>query len=222
MPFKSQAQQGAAFGGHLGPEMKKKAPEFAHETPNIKNLPRHVERESAPMQRPQFQPAVNQPVPLEVEVPEVGVVDQYAHPGCEDTIGDIYIVLKPNANSNTADMVHKTHAFGTHQFDPHTVHGVYGDEGEAAIVAEGALKDLHKHIKKVENKKNDALSKIGKHITRLQKEINDHMKSANERPEESDNHHMLAEKKMNMIRNLRDKHKMVKASKKELPKKQED
>jgi hypothetical protein len=29
MPFKSQAQSRAAFGGYLGPEMKKKAPEFA-------------------------------------------------------------------------------------------------------------------------------------------------------------------------------------------------
>ena len=219
MPFKSQAQQGAAFGGHLGPEMRKKAPEFAHETPNIKNLPQHVRRESSPMQP---EPAMEQPVPFEMEVPETGVVDQYAHPGCEDMIGDIYIVLKPNPNSKTADMVHKTHAFGAHQFDPHSVHGVYSDEGEAAIVAEGALKNLHKHLRKVEGKKDDALSKIGKHITRLQKEINDHMKSANQRPEESDNHHMLAEKKMNMIRNLRDKHKMVKASKKELPKKQED
>ena len=44
MPFKSKAQMRAAFGGHLGPEMKKKAKEFADATPNIKALPKHVKK----------------------------------------------------------------------------------------------------------------------------------------------------------------------------------
>ncbi len=38
MPFKSKAQERAAFSGALGPEMKKKAPEFAAMT-NQKSLP---------------------------------------------------------------------------------------------------------------------------------------------------------------------------------------
>jgi hypothetical protein len=43
MPFDSQAQARAAFGGYLGPEMKSKADEFAHATPGgIKSLPQHV------------------------------------------------------------------------------------------------------------------------------------------------------------------------------------
>lgn len=42
MPFKSKAQARAAFGGYLGPEMKSKAPEFAHATKNMKTLPAHV------------------------------------------------------------------------------------------------------------------------------------------------------------------------------------
>ena len=42
MPFKSQAQARAAFGGYLGPEMKSKAKEFADATPDIKKLPQHV------------------------------------------------------------------------------------------------------------------------------------------------------------------------------------
>lgn len=41
MPFQSKAQQGAAFGGYLGPEMKAKAPQWAAETPNLKALPKH-------------------------------------------------------------------------------------------------------------------------------------------------------------------------------------
>lgn len=39
MPFQSKAQMKAAFGGYLGPEMKKKARQWAQETPNIKSLP---------------------------------------------------------------------------------------------------------------------------------------------------------------------------------------
>lgn len=42
MPFKSKAQMRAAFGGHLGSEMKSKAREFAHETKDLKSLPYHV------------------------------------------------------------------------------------------------------------------------------------------------------------------------------------
>lgn len=42
MPFLSKAQQGAAFGGYLGPEMKAKASQWAAETPNMKSLPQHV------------------------------------------------------------------------------------------------------------------------------------------------------------------------------------
>jgi hypothetical protein len=42
MPFKSQAQMRAAFGGALGPTMKKKAAAWAHATPNPKRLPEHA------------------------------------------------------------------------------------------------------------------------------------------------------------------------------------
>ena len=48
------------------------------------------------------------------------------------------------------------------------------------------------------------------------------MKEATERPELAEGHHQLAERKMGIIRNLRDKHKTVKAAKKELPKKEEE
>jgi hypothetical protein len=41
MPFKSKAQMRAAFGGYLGPKMKKKAKQWAKETPNKKGLPMH-------------------------------------------------------------------------------------------------------------------------------------------------------------------------------------
>lgn len=42
MPFQSQAQMRAAFAGGLGQEMKTKADQWAHETPNIQTLPEKV------------------------------------------------------------------------------------------------------------------------------------------------------------------------------------
>ena len=39
MPFKSKKQMKAAFGGYLGTKMKKKAKQWAAETPDIKGLP---------------------------------------------------------------------------------------------------------------------------------------------------------------------------------------
>lgn len=41
MPFVSKSQARAAFAGHLGPEMKEKASEWAQETRDIRNLPEH-------------------------------------------------------------------------------------------------------------------------------------------------------------------------------------
>jgi hypothetical protein len=45
MPFKSKAQQRAAFSGALGPEMKAKAKEWADHT-DFKHLPDHVKKVS--------------------------------------------------------------------------------------------------------------------------------------------------------------------------------
>lgn len=44
MPFKSKAQERAAFSGALGPKMKARAKQWADETPNQKALPEHVKK----------------------------------------------------------------------------------------------------------------------------------------------------------------------------------
>ena len=51
MPFKSKSQMKAAFGGYLGKEMKDKAEEWAHETPNISRLPEHKKKEKKKYKR---------------------------------------------------------------------------------------------------------------------------------------------------------------------------
>ena len=148
-------------------------------------------------------------------------MQSWDHPGCEDKVGKMFVVLKPNPQVSPTDLVHETHPFGMGQFDPQGVHGVYMNEEEANLVAEAAYNELHKHLAEVEKKKDVVINKIDKHIARLQKEINSHMKEATERPELSEGHHQLAEKKMNMIKGLRDKQRVVKAAKKELPQKEE-
>ena len=148
-------------------------------------------------------------------------MQSWDHPGCEDKVGKMFVVLKPNPEVSPMDLVQETHAFGMGQFDPQSVHGVYMDEEEANLVAEAAYVKLHKHLAEIEKKKDTVVNKIDSHIARLQKEINSHMKEATENPELSEGHHQLAEKKMNMIKGLRDKQKTVKAAKKELPQKEE-
>ena len=150
-------------------------------------------------------------------MPDMQQAQSWDHPGCDDKVGKLFIVLKPSPESSPEDLVHHTHAFGTGQFDPQSVHRVYGDEAEANIVAEAATAEFHKHLRKIEEKKQQVLNKIDKHIARFQKEINAHMKEATDKPELSEAHHQQAERKMGVIKGLRDKHKAVKATQKQLP-----
>ena len=143
------------------------------------------------------------------------------HPGCEDKIGDIFVVLKPKADSEPENIVQKTHAFGMRHIDPMGVHGVYNDENEANLTAESAIKELHKNLRTIEEKKDTILKKLGKHITRLHKEVKGHLKEAEEKPNEAKVYHELAQKKMATIRELNRRHKIVKESKRELPKEKE-
>ena len=167
---------------------------------------------------PQQAPAMNQ-------VPQMGMtsleqepqMQSWDHPGCEDKIGKVFVVLKPSPESSADNLVHETHAFGIGQFEPSSVHGLYADKNEANLVAEAAQADLHTHLRKVEKKKDHVLDEITKSINKLQKAVNGHMTEASEKPEEADMHHELAQRKMNIIKGLRDKHKAVKTTKKELP-----
>lgn len=188
MPFRSKAQQRFMYA-----TMPKTAEKWSKETPNIKKLPQHVTEE----------PDMHQ----HLDTPEY-----------EDKIGQVFVVLKPEPESQPTDIVHQTDVFGAGQFDPHTVHGVYNEENEANLVAEAICGELQKHLGEVEKKKHTVVEKIDKHIARLQKEINQHMKEASELPEQADKSHALAEEKMETIKGLREKRKMVEASKKPVEK----
>lgn len=51
MPFKSRAQEKAAFGGYLGPTMKAHAQEWADETPSQAKLPEHIKQSHKGLKR---------------------------------------------------------------------------------------------------------------------------------------------------------------------------
>jgi len=163
-------------------------------------------KESIMMQQPthhQTAQQVMQQMPQQME-PEM---PSHEHPGCEDNIGDIYVVMKPTPESQPEDIIHQTHAFGIGQYDPTQVHGIYQDGEEANIVAEAACNELYKHMKEVEDKKHAVTEKIERMIAKMQREVNNHMKSGKDESAK-----MILEK----ISGLRERHKMVHSSKKEL------
>lgn len=148
-------------------------------------------KESITMQ----QPAMQQQMP------------SYEHPGCEDTVGDIFVVMKPGPEDTPEKLVQPTHAFGMQQFDPMQVHGVYNDQEEANMVAEAACNELYKHMKEVEDKKHTITEKIEAMIRKMQKEVNRCMQEGNEG---------MAQEMLQKISHLRERHKMVESSKKQI------
>jgi len=143
------------------------------------------------------------------------------HPGCEDAVGQIYIVLKPRPEDSAEKLVHPTHVFGMNQVDPNMVHGVYQDEKQANAIAESAVSALQEHLEEIEIKKNTITQKIAERIKMLQQEINQHLEEASANPELEENHHMDAETKMGEIKELRRKCKMVETSKKPIEEKKD-
>ena len=143
---------------------------------------------------------------------EMGMEMGDGHPGCEDNVGQICVVLKPTPGASPEDLVHTTHAFGMHQFDPMQVHGIYPDEKQAQQIAEAACSAMEGHLQAIEEKKMEVTSKIEETIKKLQKEVNRCMEEGMDE---------RAQRVIQKIAELRSKHEMVEASKKEIKKEEE-
>ena len=127
------------------------------------------------------------------------------HPGYEDKVGQICIVMKPSPESTPEDLVHTSDAFGMGQYDPSTIHGIYNDEREANLVAEAICSELQQHLAEIEKKKGEVTVKLEAAIAQLQKEVNRCMDEGAD---------MKAQEVLQRIAELRNKHQMVEASKK--------
>jgi hypothetical protein len=134
------------------------------------------------------------------------------YPGYEDKVGQICIVMKPTPESSPEELVQTTNAFGMGQYDPTMVHGIYNDEKEANLVAEAICNELQQHLAEVEKKKGMVAEKLEAAIKGLQKEVNRCMEEGND---------MRAQQTIQKIAELRNKHQMVEASKKEIKKEEE-
>ncbi len=195
MPFKSRAQAGAAFGGHLGPEMKKKAHKWAKETPNMEKLPQHVK---------------------EAQLKEAALANNVY----------FWMVVNPeSAGANPEDLVYPGDEQGKQGMDPFTfgrivlgglqpsqVHGFYLSKEEALNAANQKVQEVNQAAKTLEEKKGMVTEKIEKVIKELQKEVNRCMEEGNDQEAQ-----MYLEK----ITALREKHRMVEASKKPIEEKQD-
>ena len=141
---------------------------------------------------------------------------------------EFWVVEHPaTPTDNPMQLVHKADPFMFSRqmiggLTPDAVYGFYIDEDEALNAAHDLVSSVFEAAKSLEEKKETVLNKLDKHINRLQREINQHMREAGDNPEEADRHHEMAERKMAVIKELRSKHKMVGASKKELIKPEED
>ncbi len=164
-------------------------------------------KESIMMQRPINQMQQRMPHEMEPQMPN------HEHPGCEDTVGQIFVVLKPTPDTSPEDMVHPTHIFGMGQHDPMNIHGVYHDEDEANMVAEAACNEMYKHMKEVEDKKHAVTEKISKMIKELQKRVNSCMEGGLDEK---------AQQYIHKISELRHKHEIVETSKKPIEKPEEN
>lgn len=139
-----------------------------------------------------------------------------------------WVVEKPKSPSeNPMMLVHEADPFMFARqvmggFKPEEVHGFYLDPEEAENAAHDLVQAVYESAKALEEKKHTVMEKLNSHINKLQREINQHMNEASKNPEAADKHHAMAERKMQMIKSMREKHKMVEAAKQELPEPNKD
>ena len=154
---------------------------------------------------------------ITMQQPRMGQMQQqmpsHEHPGCEDNIGDIFVVLKPTPEDTPQKLVHSTNVFGMGQYDPSSIHGIYNNEEEANIVAEAACNELYKTMKALEEKKHTVINRLDKTIREFQKRVNRCMEAGDDGK---------AQHYLQKISELRNQHKVVEASRKEIEKPEEE
>ena len=188
MPFTSKAQQGYMFKN-----MPKIALKWAKHTPDMENLPQHVE-ESAQVLKERMKNNL-----------------------------EFYTVLMPEDHTTkVSDLVHHhtpidfCEAIQNGTCTYNEIEGFYLDEMEAIAAAQGVVKGLYETAKGLEEKKEVVASKLQKKIDQLDKQAQKHLKLAKQEPENKDKHRSLAKSLLSQVDELEAKLKTVSGSKKEL------
>lgn len=188
MPFASKDQQKYMFAKH-----PKIALKWAKHTPNMKDLPQHVEENSQMlMERPK-----------------------------NDL--EFYTVLMPEDHTaKVSDLVkHYTpidfsEAISGGEFTYNEIEGFYLEEEEAVQAAQNIVKGLYETASALEAKKMKVEAALQKKMDKLHKEASAAMNLARKEPENSGAHRDHSSALLEKIKHLEAKYKMVSSSKKEL------
>lgn len=143
--------------------------------------------------------------------------EEAQQPEMVDEVGSFWVVTRPSEISTMEDILFESNVLhfanqirgGLYEEE---VIGLYKDESKAVKTADQLIAAIQNKLKEIEDKKHTVASKIEETIKKLQKEVNRCM-------EEGDD--MKAQEKLQRIAELRSKHQMVEASKKEIEKPEE-
>jgi ABC-type Zn uptake system ZnuABC Zn-binding protein ZnuA len=186
MPFKSKAQQGYMFKN-----MPKIALKWAKHTPDMKNLPQHVE-EGLITER------------------KKNDIEFYTVLLPEDHTSKVADLVKHHTPIEFAEAIQK----GDCTYNE--VEGFYLDESEAQAAAQAIVKGLYETAKSLEEKKEKVSTALQKKIDNMHKEAQAAMNLARKEPENADAHRAHSQALLEKIKAWETKHKTVAGSKKEL------
>lgn len=188
MPFKSKAQQRYMFKNE-----PKIALKWAKHTPDMENLPQHVQ-ETADVLKERVK-----------------------------NIVEFYTVLMPEDHTTkVSDLVHHhtpidfCEAINNGTCTYNEIEGFYMDEAEAMTAAQNIVKGLYESARGLEEKKEVVAKKLEKKIDQLDKQAQKHLKLAKQEPENKEKHRSLAKALLSQVEELEAKLKTVSTSKKEL------
>ncbi len=186
MPFKSKAQQGYMFKN-----MPKIALKWAKHTPDMKNLPQHVEGE-----------VLNERKKNDVEFYTVLMP--------EDHTSKVSDLVKHHTPIDFCNAVNNG------EFTMNEIEGFYMDQAEATAAAQNFVKGLYETAKGLEEKKEKVATALQKKIDKMHKEAQAAMNLARKEPENADAHRSHSQALLEKIKAWEMKHKSVSSAKKEL------
>lgn len=183
----------AAFGGYLGPEMKKKASKWAEETPNISKLPKKVKK--------------TKKEGIEGALDTVYAV-QKPYSGCQLT--SLVHPIDPLLGIGAG-----------HEIAPEDIHGVYQDQDQAAAAAQEIYEAYCKQEEALEEKKGLVSNKIKEAMSMLEKRRSACVEAIKENPMDAAKQRQEAADYASKIDELVNKLQLIEKSKKPIEKKKD-
>lgn len=145
--------------------------------------------------------------------------------GIENEVGPIHIVRKPYPGCTQAGMVYELNpleGLHPHGLATEDIHGMYNDEARAHQVCEGLYEDWQEGLRKVEEKKGQAVEKAKKVIDQLEKQRKQHLDMAKSDPSNASSHKEKIAVLAHKIDDLMSKMEKIEKAKKPVADKKDD